>query len=306
MYHHSVKRALSLLIFFLTFYFANAQEDDLFEELNSLVIDEVIYSPPTFKTLQIANLQSTKMVEEKEFFMVVAHRFGYLKEGVREFYGLDQANTKIQFLYGINKRFQVGVSRDSYEKTYSGTIKIGIKKQSDSFPINLVLYNSMDINTLLNKLSYPGLLFFDRFAYTTQVLISRRFSEKLSMEIAAIYVRQNLIDLNYTKNLILPSASNLDFITEPWNQYLMAVGGRYKFFKRISLNMDYAYNFSKNKNSLYFNPFTIGIDIETGGHVFQLLFTNSRASNDASFLTETIGNWLNGDVSFGFNIVRVF
>ncbi|MBL6878330.1 MAG: hypothetical protein ISR04_05020 [Flavobacteriaceae bacterium] len=306
MYHHSVKRALSLLIFFLTFYFANAQEDDLFEELNSLVIDEVIYSPPTFKTLQIANLQSTKMVEEKEFFMVVAHRFGYLKEGVREFYGLDQANTKIQFLYGINKRFQVGVSRDSYEKIYSGTIKIGIKKQSDSFPINLVLYNSMDINTLLNKLSYPGLLFFDRFAYTTQVLISRRFSEKLSMEIAAIYVRQNLIDLNYTKNLILPSASNLDFITEPWNQYLMAVGGRYKFFKRISLNMDYAYNFSKNKNSLYFNPFTIGIDIETGGHVFQLLFTNSRASNDASFLTETIGNWLNGDVSFGFNIVRVF
>jgi hypothetical protein len=306
MYHHSVKRALSLLIFFLTFYFANAQEDDLFEELNSLVIDEVIYSPPTFKTLQIANLQSTKMVEEKEFFMVVAHRFGYLKEGVREFYGLDQANTKIQFLYGINKRFQVGVSRDSYEKTYSGTIKIGIKKQSDSFPINLVLYNSMDINTLLNKLSYPGLLFFDRFAYTTQVLISRRFSEKLSMEIAAIYVRQNLIDLNYTKNLILPSASNLDFITEPWNQYLMAVGGRYKFFKRISLNMDYAYNFSKNKNSLYFNPFTIGMDIETGGHVFQLLFTNSRASNDASFLTETIGNWLNGDVSFGFNIVRVF
>tara|TARA_B100000902_G_scaffold387508_1_gene431761 strand:- start:541 stop:1461 length:921 start_codon:yes stop_codon:yes gene_type:complete len=306
MYHHSVKRALSLLLFFLTFYFANAQEDDLFEELNSLVIDEVIYSPPTFKTLQIANLQSTKMVEEKEFFMVVAHRFGYLKEGVREFYGLDQANTKIQFLYGINKRFQVGVSRDSYEKTYSGTIKIGIKKQSDSFPINLVLYNSMDINTLLNKLSYPGLLFFDRFAYTTQVLISRRFSEKLSMEIAAIYVRQNLIDLNYTKNLILPSASNLDFITEPWNQYLMAVGGRYKFSKRISLNMDYAYNFSKNKNSLYFNPFTIGIDIETGGHVFQLLFTNSRASNDASFLTETIGNWLNGDVSFGFNIVRVF
>ena len=278
MYHHSVKRALFLLIFFLTFYFANAQEDDLFEELNTLVIDEVIYSPPTFKTLQIANLQSTKMVEEKEFFMVVAHRFGYLKEGVREFYGLDQANTKIQFLYGINKRFQVGVSRDSYEKTYSGTIKIGIKKQSDSFPINLVLYNSMDINTLLNKLSYPGLLFFDRFAYTTQVLISRRFSEKLSMEIAAIYVRQNLIDLNYTKNLILPSASNLDFITEPWNQYLMAVGGRYKFSKRISLNMDYAYNFSKNKNSLYFNPFTIGIDIETGGHVFQLLFTNSRAS----------------------------
>ena len=156
MYHHSVKRALSLLIFFLTFYFANAQEDDLFEELNSLVIDEVIYSPPTFKTLQIANLQSTKMVEEKEFFMVVAHRFGYLKEGVREFYGLDQANTKIQFLYGIGNRFQLGISRDSYEKTYSGTAKIGLKKQSESFPINLVLYNLIAFSySTFCKTGYP-------------------------------------------------------------------------------------------------------------------------------------------------------
>ena len=74
----------------------------------------------------------------------------------------------------------------------------------------------------------------------------------------------------------------------------------------MSLNMDYAYNFSKSSASLYFNPFTIGIDIETGGHVFQLLFTNSRASNDAAFLTESLGDWSKGDISFGFNIVRVF
>jgi hypothetical protein len=74
----------------------------------------------------------------------------------------------------------------------------------------------------------------------------------------------------------------------------------------MSLNMDYAYNFSKSAASLYFNPFTIGIDIETGGHVFQLLFTNSRASNDAAFLTEALGDWSKGDISFGFNIVRVF
>jgi hypothetical protein len=84
------------------------------------------------------------------------------------------------------------------------------------------------------------------------------------------------------------------------------MGGRYKLSKRLSLNMDYAYNFSKNKNSLYKNPLTIGVDIETGGHVFQLLFTNSRASNDSSFLTETTGDWSKGEISFGFNIVRVF
>ncbi len=70
--------------------------------------------------------------------------------------------------------------------------------------------------------------------------------------------------------------------------------------------MDYVYNFSKNTNSLYKNPLTIGVDIETGGHVFQLLFTNSRASNDTAFLTEALGDWSKGDISFGFNVVRVF
>jgi hypothetical protein len=306
MCYHSINKVLLLLIVFSSFYSVKAQEDNLFKELDSLVADEVIFSPPAFKALQIGNLQSTKMVKKKEFYMVVAHRFGYLKDGLKEFYGLDQANTKIQFLYGIGNRFQLGISRDSFEKTYSGTVKIGLKKQSESFPINLVLYNSMDINTLLSKKSYPGLLFFDRFAYTTQLLISRRFTEKLSIEIAPIYTRQNLINLNYTKTPVLISTSLLGYVTEPWNQYLLAVGGRYKFSKRMSVNMDYAYNFSKNRNSLYRNPLTIGVDIETGGHVFQLLFTNSRASSDANFLTETLGDWSKGDISFGFNIVRVF
>jgi len=190
---------------------------------------------------------------------------------------------------------QLGISRDSYEKTYSGTAKLKLFQQSDKIPINVVLYSSIDINTLLQKTSYPGLKFFDRFAYTTQILASRRFSEKLSVEIAPIYVRQNLIDLNFTK-----------MATPQFNQILLGIGGRYKLTKRLSVNMDYVYNFSKNTNSLYKNPLTIGIDIETGGHVFQLIFTNSRASNDAAFLTEALGDWSKGDISFGFNVVRVF
>ena len=70
--------------------------------------------------------------------------------------------------------------------------------------------------------------------------------------------------------------------------------------------MDYAYNVSKSNTSLYKNPLAIGFDIETGGHVFQLLFTNSRASNNAGYLTETLGDWTKGEISFGFNVVRVF
>jgi hypothetical protein len=269
------------------------QEDSLLKELESLSENEQIFELPAFKALQIGNLQSTKVVSKGDLYLVVAHRFGYLKNGITDFFGLDQANTKIQLLYGIKKNLQLGVSRDSYQKTYSGTAKYRLLKQSNKLPLNVSLYGSIDVNSQLKKSVYPGLKQLDRFSYTAQILAARRFSEKLSLQIAPIFVRHNLQDLNYTKE-------------QTHNQVLLGTGGRYKLSNRFSVNFDYVYNFTRNKNSLYLNPLTIGVDIETGGHVFQLLFTNSRASNDSSFLTETLGDWSKGQISFGFNIVRVF
>ena len=269
------------------------QEDSLLKELEGLSENEQIFELPAFKALQIGNLQSTKVVSKGDLYLVVAHRFGYLKNGITDFFGLDQANTKIQLLYGIKKNLQLGVSRDSYQKTYSGTAKYRLLKQSNKLPLNLSLYGSIDVNSQLKKSVYPGLKQLDRFSYTAQILAAKRFSEKLSLQIAPIFVRHNLQDLNYTKE-------------QTHNQVLLGTGGRYKLSNRFSVNFDYVYNFSRNKNSLYKNPLTIGVDIETGGHVFQLLFTNSRASNDSSFLTDTLGDWSKGQISFGFNIVRVF
>jgi hypothetical protein len=269
------------------------QGDSLLKELESLSENEQIFELPAFKALQIGNLQSTKVVSKEDLYLVVAHRFGYLKNGITDFFGLDQANTKIQLLYGIKKNLQLGVSRDSYQKTYSGTAKYRLLKQSNKLPLNVSLYGSIDVNSQLKKSVYPGLKQLDRFSYTAQMLAARRFSEKLSLQIAPIFVRHNLQDLNYTKE-------------QTHNQVLLGTGGRYKLSNRFSVNFDYVYNFTRNKNSLYLNPLTIGVDIETGGHVFQLLFTNSRASNDSSFLTETLGDWSKGQISFGFNIVRVF
>jgi len=253
------------------------QEDSLLKELESLSENEQIFELPAFKALQIGNLQSTKVVSKGDLYLVVAHRFGYLKNGITDFFGLDQANTKIQLLYGIKKNLQLGVSRDSYQKTYSGTAKYRLLKQSNKLPLNVSLYGSIDVNSQLKKSVYPGLKQLDRFSYTAQMLAARRFSEKLSLQIAPIFVRHNLQDLNYTKE-------------QTHNQVLLGTGGRYKLSNRFSVNFDYVYNFTRNKNSLYLNPLTIGVDIETGGHVFQLLFTNSRASNDSSFLTETLGD----------------
>ncbi|MGI9593553.1 MAG: DUF5777 family beta-barrel protein [Patiriisocius sp.] len=293
MYYYSIKKSILVSVLSLTAFVGLAQEDDLLKELDNLNQNETIFELPAFKALQIGNLQSTKVVDNAEFYMVVAHRFGTVQNGIDDFFGLDQANTKIQLLYGLLPNLQVGISRDSYEKTYSGTAKYKLFRQSNKVFANLSLYASVDINSQLKTSVYPGLKTSDRFSYTAQILASRSFSQKLSLQLAPIFVRHNLQDLNYT-------------ITPTYNQILIGFGGRYKLLKRLSFNLDYAYNFSKNSNSLYYNPLTMGIDIETGGHVFQLLFTNSRASNDSSFLTETTGDWTQGEISFGFNIVRVF
>lgn len=305
MYHYRIGLSIIQVIGVLSFTVARAQSTDLLDELNMLSSEEIVFSPPAFKTLQIGNLQSTKLAANNDLYLNVSHRFGSLNTGIREFYGLDQANTRIQLLYGISDNVQVSLSRDSFEKTYSSALKLRLLRQSNKMPVAIVAYFTTDINTLVTKSSYPGLLLYDRFAYTSQFLVSRRMSEELTIELAPIYVRQNLIDLNYAQTTI-PATRPMSFLKAPWSQYLVAVGGRYKLSKRVSLNMDYAYNVSKSNTSLYKNPLAIGFDIETGGHVFQLLFTNSRASNNAGYLTETLGDWTKGEISFGFNVVRVF
>ncbi|CAM1359090.1 DUF5777 family beta-barrel protein [Tenacibaculum xiamenense] len=268
-------------------------QDDLLDELNNETKHVKLFDLPAFKTMQIGNLQSTKVADKGDLYLIVSHRFGSLRDGIDEFFGLDQANTKIQLVYSFWDDIQLGISRDSFEKTYSGTAKVKITKQSNKFPFNVVGYTSADINSELKKANYPNLKFADRMSYTFQLLISRRVSKNLSLQLAPSFVRQNLQDLNATKK-------------RNHNQFLMGIGGSLKVSKRMSLNLDYSYNINKDKKSIYKNPLTIGIDIETGGHVFQLLFSNSRGSNDSAFLTKTQGDWNNGSISFGFNVVRVF
>ena len=130
-------------------------------------------------------------------------------------------------------------------------------------------------------------------SYVTQLLISRRFSDEFSFLVAPSYIRQNLQDINLT------GAAN-------HNQFALGLGGRYKLSKRMSFNVDYAYNFNRDSNSLFNDPLTLGIDIETGGHVFQLLFSNAQSTNEPGFLSAAEGDWGDGDIFFGFNIVRVF
>lgn len=269
-----------------------AAQDDLLNELNKETKIEA-YQLPAFKAMKIGNLQSTKIADKGDLYMIVSHRFGTLKNGLETFFGFDDANTKMQLLYSFMNGVQVSLSRESLNRTYASALKVRLFKQTNLFPVNMVLYGTANINTLITEAQYPELKFSDKMSYATQLLVSRRVSKKLSLLIAPSFVRQNLQDVRVTKGL-------------NHNQFIMGFGGRIKVSKRMSINADYAYNFNREKKSLYKNPLTLGLDIETGGHVFQLLFSNAQSTNEPGFLSNAEGDWAKGNVFFGFNVVRVF
>lgn len=280
----------TILFFFVSS--LNAQ-DDLLDELDKETQPGTKFELPAFKAMKIGNLQSTKVADKGDFYLYVSHRFGTLQDGLTTFFGFDNANTKIQLVYGFWEGVQLGIARESLRQTYSSSIKIRLARQSDQMPFNLVAYGTANVDTQLSKTQFPALKFGDRMSYATQLLVSRRVSDKFSFLLAPSYVRQNLQNLNLT------GANN-------HNQFAMGVGGRLKVSKRMSINMDYAYNFNRDSNSLFNDPLTIGVDIETGGHVFQLLFSNAQSTNEPGFLSNAEGNWGDGHIFFGFNIVRVF
>jgi hypothetical protein len=285
-----IKIAVTALLL-VAFSSVNAQ-DELMKELDSVPKEKEVASA-AFKGLQICNMQSTKLPAQGEFYFLVTHRFGDLKNGINNFFGLDNAFTKLGGIYGATDWLSLSVSRHTYQKTYEFAIKyILANQQIDGFPVTIVGYNTMDINSELNKDLYPGLKFNNRMAFTTQLLVSSKFSNSFSGELAGIFVHKNLYDALY----------------EQMNIFLVGAGTRYKIAKRLSLNLDYAVrvNLPEDTQSIYNNPLTLGLDIETGGHVFQLVFSNSQAMNDVAIFSNASGDWEKGSLYFGFNMYRVF
>lgn len=281
-----MKRFFVTAVCFLGMATAHAQED-LLSELDSTQVADT-YATAPFKALQIVTLQTTKMAAKNEFYFVVSHRFGSVEDGISEFFGLDQATTKIGGIYGITDWLSVSASRHTLSKVYETGVKYRLTRQSADFPVDIVGYNTIDINSALEEDDYPKLEFADRMSYITQLLVSRKVTDRLSLEIVPSYIHKNL----YNPEL------------ENDNQFSLGAGGRMKLTKRLSLNMEYMYNF--DKPDFYVNPLSVGLDIETGGHVFQLLFTNSQSMTESGYVTNGTGDWGKGDFFFGFNLYRVF
>jgi hypothetical protein len=282
---------IAFSVFFLFVFGISNAQDDLLNELDSENKGKKEIEIAAFKGLQVCTMQSTKLAAKGEWYFLVAHRFGDLTDGLDNFFGLDNALTKIGGLYGATDWLTLGFSRHTLNKNYELSAKYKFANQEvNGFPVTIVGYNTMDINSKLSKDEFPELKSSSRFAFSSQLPISRKFSNSFSMELNPIYIHKNLYEPLF----------------EEKDNFLLALGGRYKLSKRISLNMEYAARLNARETSFYHNPLSIGMDIETGGHIFQLVFSNSQAMNDVSYFTNANGITEGKGIYFGFNMYRVF
>ena len=251
------------------------------------------YSIATFKTTRLVNGHSVENVGKGVMDVKISHRFGTLNNGAYQLFGLDNATMRMGIDYGITSYLMVGIGRSTYQKTFDAFFKIKLLRQSTgkvNMPVTVSYVPTITLRTLNwedpNRKNY----FSSRISYSHQLIIGRKFSEGTSLQLMPSFIHRNLAEVTGSPN----------------NTWALGIGGRQKLSKRISFNIEYYYQFSGYKIPGTTNSLSAGFDIETGGHVFQLHFTNSRGMTEKTFIGETTGKWQDGDVLFGFNISRVF
>lgn len=272
---------------------ARAQDTDSL--LTALTAPGTDYASATFKATRILNGHSVEQMKARQLDFRIHHRFGPVNGGSYELWGLDQSNVFFGLEYGVTDWLMLGAGRSTYEKTFNGFAQVRLWRQAaglGAFPLSISALTGVDAYTTKWPDPARANYFSSRLSYTLQALIARKFSEDLSLQITPTMIHRNLV----------PEAIDLNDI------FAVGFGGRYKITSRISLNAEYFLGIHPTLVGQTSNPnsFSVGCDIETGGHVFQIMLTNSLPMIERGFVGETTGSWSNGGIHLGFNISRVF
>ena len=247
----------------------------------------------TFKGTRILNGHSIENRKDKELEFIISHRFGRINLGFDELFGLDKSNIRFALEYGVNNNLTVGLGRSSFEKTYDGFLKYSLLKQktgANSFPFAVSFFGSVAVKTLKDYDPADKRTFAESLFYVGQVLIAKKVSPSFSFQVTPTYVHRNTVRI----------------AADPHDIFAVGLGTRMKLTKRVSFNSEYYFAFDQSKSIDARNSLAFGVDIETGGHVFQLILSNAITMIEKSFITESTDNFFEGDIHFGFNISRTF
>jgi hypothetical protein len=252
----------------------------------------------TFKSTRILSGQSIEHIAAKHLNFVILHRFGPVNTGAYEIWGLDQANMRLVFDYGITDRIQVGLARTNTGKTYDGNLKIKLIKQSKGkggMPFSLGYYGNMAVNTMKWEDPNRNNYFTSRMSFFNQIILAKKFGDRLSLQVAPCIVHQNLVK----------------YIADPNTIYALGTGASIKLNRSLRLNVEYYPRLTGKElktplGNSYYDYLSVGVDIETGGHVFQLMVSNGLGMLEQNMVRYTENTWTDMGIRLGFNISRTF
>jgi hypothetical protein len=263
------------------------------EETKKADAKRTTYTTATFKTTRVINGHSVENVGKGILDIKISHRFSTLNRGFYELFGLDNASMRMGGDFGITDKLMIGIGRSTFQKQYDAFAKYKLLRQSTgyhSFPVTVSVTGSVMLKTLRESDPTIKRHFSDKLYYSGQLLIGRKFSENFSLQVMPTIIHHNIVKT----------------VKDPNDVFALGIGARQKISKRVSINGEYYYVLPEYKLRNTYNSLSFGVDIETGGHVFQLHFTNSTGMTERTFISETDGQWDKGDIHFGFNIARVF
>lgn len=288
---------MKYLIYFLLAFvpFNLMAQDELLNMLDSISPNQTDYATATFKTTRIVTAHSIERMKQGQLEFRISHRFGKLNSGPEGFWGIDQSTIYVGLEYGITDWLEIGIGRTPNEKIVNGFAKFSVFRQSTgktNMPVSISYLASMGISTLPWDNPDRTNYFSSKLSYVHQVMIARKFDENLSIQLSPTLIHRNLVQTPLDDNDI----------------FALGIGGRYKLSSRISVNAEYFYAIRPtwNISTNYTNPVSVGVDIETGGHVFQIILSNSLGMIEKNYIAENTGELSKGDIHLGFNISRVF
>jgi opacity protein-like surface antigen len=280
----------SLILIFSGFSIKAQDLMDMFADNDSARTE---YTYASFKATRLINGQTIELPPQGALNFVISHHFGAINSGAYEFFGLDQANIRFGLDYGINRWLSVGIGRSSVRKTYDGSVKVKLLRQSKgarNMPVTLTLFANTAITSLHWEDEERTNYFSSRMEFAYQLLLARKFGTRLSLQLMPTLIHRNLVETIEDQN-------------DVWS---IGAGGRFKVSNRVAVTGEYYYLLPGETADDYNNVFSIGVDLETGGHVFQLFLTNTQGLIEEQFIPMTDGNWMDGDIFISFNINRTF
>ena len=256
----------------------------------------------TFKDTRIINTHSTEGLAKRKLDIRIGHRFGDLKDGWETLYGLENAaDVLIGADYGITNKLMVGLNRTKGGGPLTALINTTVKykllgqKAGGGSPLSLSLLFVNTISTLKKVDNPESLAYFEKFqhrmSYTFQALIARKFADALSFQLTPAYTYRNLVNYDDSNGM-----------------FSLGIAMRVQITKVLGLIADAAIPFSalRNAENGYYFPLGVGLEIDTGGHIFQINLTNARGMVATDYLPYTKSNWLDGEFRLGFTISRTF